>query len=348
VKFKFSFKRQSGFTLVELLVVVGIIGILMAMLLPATQAVREAARQTQCKNNMRQMVLACLSFESAKARLPSGCVLGQGAAWSAYILDQIEQSSLANQVKLEDTSTAPSGAGNASNWTSAPNETVCATAIPTFRCPSDPVADHIDSGWAGNGPAMKDRVPSSYLAVSSGTTKNQKDMYWSGSKTKAFVEAAKSGVLVPSQRASYFGAYRISTRLKLVDITDGMSNTLMLGESIFDTSDFEGDAKGIDHWHIGSYQVDQNIEMSEFLGSTAVPLNLYHQYSDSRLLGESSSTRKNLFKEMAFGFASWHAGNLTAFGFADGSTVMIPATIDQNVYENLGNRRDGEAVNFAR
>jgi prepilin-type N-terminal cleavage/methylation domain-containing protein len=345
VRFNYFSKRQSGFTLVELLVVIAIIGILISMLLPAVQSVREAARQTQCKNNMRQMVIACLSYESAQASLPSGCVLGQGAAWSAYILAEIEQSSLYNQIQLEDTSTAPNGAGNASHWSNGLNETACATLISTFRCPSDPVADHIDSG---PGPRMKDRVPCSYLGVASGTTKTNGDMYWKSPKTRLYVDAAKSGVLVPSQRAPYFGAYRISTKLKLAHVSDGMSNTLMLGESIFDTSEFEGSSKGMDHWYIGSYQVDYNIEMSEFLGSTAVPLNLYHQHSDSSLLSMSASARNKLFSEMAFGFGSWHAGNLTAFSFADGSTVMLPATIDERVYSNLGNRSDGEVANFER
>ena len=99
-----SGRSRSAFTLVELLVVIAIIGILVGMLLPAVQHVREAARTSTCINNLRQLALACHNFESAKQRFPEGCVMGQGAGWSAFILNQIEQNAIANQVDLQDLS----------------------------------------------------------------------------------------------------------------------------------------------------------------------------------------------------------------------------------------------------
>ncbi|MEL7498217.1 MAG: DUF1559 domain-containing protein [Planctomycetota bacterium] len=332
---------RNGFTLVELLVVVTVIGILFAMLTPAIQSMRESARRTSCMNNLRQLTIGCLNYEASNTAFPPGCVFGQGSAWSAYILDEIDQQILSDMVVLADSSTAPTGSGNAVNWTNAPNEDVCATVIPTFRCPMDPVTDHIDSG---PGPRMAGRVPSSYIGVGSGTTKTQADLYWSGSKTKEFVRNAKSGVLIPTQKAAYYGAYRWNSKVTLADVVDGSSYTLMIGETVFDTSHFEGESRGIDHWYIGSYQVDYNQEASEFIGSTKVELNMYHKYSDQTLSTLSSSARASRFSEMAFGFASWHSNDGVTFSFADGSTKYIFADIDETLFSNLGNRRDRQSV----
>ena len=324
-------KSNRGFTLVELLVVIAIIGILVGMLLPAVQQVREAARRSSCLNNLRQLGLAIHNYEGAHKSFPEGCVLGQGAGWSAFILSELEQTNLYELLELEDTSTAPGGSGNASHWTSDPNEGVCAQFIPLFRCASDPVRNHIDSGNSFGMPQMADRVPSSYIGCTTGTTDNHNDLYWSGSKTRADVLAARSGLLIPNQKAAYFESYRLDTRISFEDCLDGSSNTLLVGECVFDTSNYNDQSRGIDHWYIGSYQVDFNIEMSEFLGSTDIELNLYHRYPDARLATLSNSARTRLFSEMAFGFASWHAGDGVNFSLGDGSARYISAGVDQDV-----------------
>ncbi len=333
--------RRVGFTLVELLVVIAIISILVGMLLPAVQQVREAVRRSVCGNRLRQLALACHNYESSTQRFPEGCVLGQGAGWSAFILSQIEQNAIAGQLELEDRSTAPGGSGNASHWTDGFNEKACASYIPLFRCASDPVAPHIDSG---SGPQMADRVPSSYIGVCSGTTDNHSTLYFNSTYDRNEVLAARSGMLIPNQKASYFARFQLKTTTRFADCLDGASNTLLVGETIFDTSDYAGSSRGIDHWYIGSYQIDYNIEMSEFLGSTAVPLNLYHQFRDERLGLLRKSARTKLFKQMAFGFASWHAGNGMNFSYTDGSTRFIDATVDQDILKSLGNRADGQIV----
>lgn len=119
--------KRKGFTLVELLVVIAIIGILIGMLLPAVQQVREAARRTACKNNMRQIGLALHSFDSAFNEFPAGVALSgttaTSANWSAsaFLLPNMEQQNLFDQLNVSNS--VPTAGLDAS--------------IPSFLCPSD-------------------------------------------------------------------------------------------------------------------------------------------------------------------------------------------------------------------
>ena len=85
-------KNRPGFTLVELLVVIAIIGVLVALLLPAVQAAREAARRTQCTNNLKQMGLACHNFHDARKSLPPAYMSGEGfGTWLMLIMPYMEE-----------------------------------------------------------------------------------------------------------------------------------------------------------------------------------------------------------------------------------------------------------------
>ena len=128
--------RRSGFTLVELLVVIAIIGILVALLLPAVQAVRESARRAQCMNNLRQLGLACLTFENAYEKLPPGTVrtdLSNGGGinattptWIARILPFLEQSNIYDKI---DWNQLPGHEGA--------NAALLNIPLAIVRCPSD-------------------------------------------------------------------------------------------------------------------------------------------------------------------------------------------------------------------
>lgn len=335
-------RRPGGFTLVELLVVIAIIGILVGMLIPAVQQVREAARRTTCNNNLRQIGTAIENFQSSYSRFPYGCEIGQGAGWSAFILEQLDQKNMANLADLKDYSTAANGAGNASHWTSGANEQICETFIDVFRCGSDQVPEHISSG--GGGSQIAERVPSSYLGVSSGTSDRATELYFAGSRAKAVVVAARSGIITATQNAQYYGPYLLKTKVTAGSVRDGLSNTVMIGESVYDTSEFMGKNRGIDHWCFGSPQNDFGVDMSEFLASTAIQPNLYHSYSDAALGGLSQGQRTTLFNKMAFGFASWHAGGVVNFVFGDGSTRALDGNIDADTYAKLGTRSDGKST----
>ena len=344
-------KITAGFTLVELLVVVAIIGVLVGLLLPAVQQVRAAARRTGCLNRLRQLGLAIHNFEASHKKFPPGAVIGQGAGWSAFILRQIEEASLADGTDLRDYSGACSGSGTARHWIvtnprGTGNYDACSTFVPLYRCPSDPVPDHIDS----HGSSMPDRVPSSYIGCATGTTDTATDMEYDGSPSRTVVIASRSGVLIPNQDAPYFANCGgndelVETKIGFRDILDGASNTIMIGETIFDTSNFPGTgSKSIDHWIVGSFDIDFRRDLSEFLGSTVNEFNLYHRHSDQALSAMSNSARTRLFNEMAFSFGSWHAGNGVQFVMADGSTRYIRADLTETVRRQLGDRQDGTKI----
>ncbi len=126
--------RRRGFTLVELLVVIAIIGLLVGLLIPATQQAREAARRVQCQNNLKQIGLGLLNFESAHRIFPAsgwttvgpGNPAGKFTSWRTAILPFLDQSN----VKAEYTVQL--------HWWEGTNLTAATTPIPTYLCPSTP------------------------------------------------------------------------------------------------------------------------------------------------------------------------------------------------------------------
>ncbi|MDA1231663.1 MAG: DUF1559 domain-containing protein, partial [Planctomycetota bacterium] len=186
---KSSRRDRRGFTLIELLVVIAIIAILIALLLPAVQQAREAARRTQCKNNLKQVTLALHNFHDVKNRFPVGTSLGvnwyggtnnagqpfsypsppagvrspgssypaEGPfySWMFHILPYLEQSNIYNLVdpKL--------GPGAWPWWLLMPNgRPVVSTSLPIFLCPSDPNAA---IGWVQPGNSNNVAALSSYM-----------------------------------------------------------------------------------------------------------------------------------------------------------------------------------------
>lgn len=127
--------ERRAFTLVELLVVIAIIGILVALLLPAVQAAREAARRTQCSNNMKQIGVALHNFHGAFAKLPAGYTStstaingegqGPGWGWGAYVLPYLELGNVHQQIDFMKDILDPR------------HKQVIATSLPAFLCPSD-------------------------------------------------------------------------------------------------------------------------------------------------------------------------------------------------------------------
>lgn len=308
-------KKYPGFTLVELLVVVAIIGLLIALLLPAAQSVREAARRIKCGNHLKQLSLAILNFESAQKRLPPGFTYPQMTMWSGFILPFIEQGNVYDKMDIEAPWTALDGGPQG-------NIDAVATYMEIFQCPSSNVEQvQVD-------PFSKlARVPCCYLACGSGLLDRE------------------SGPLPWCGMASYQGypesdgVFFMNSHLRLASVFDGTSSTVMLGESLPDQHLFGIDQgsnlQKVDHWHIGSrelifYGIRNSTEASECIGSTACPLNAI---KDSKTSIDQ--------KELAFG--SNHPGGVN-LSFVDGHVSFVSDTIDPTVLSAIGTRHNHEVV----
>jgi prepilin-type N-terminal cleavage/methylation domain-containing protein/prepilin-type processing-associated H-X9-DG protein len=194
-------RRSNGFTLVELLVVIAIVGLLVALLLPAVQAAREAGRCLQCKNNLRQIGLGILNYESAMRTFPPGIIsraatknepgLGPGWGWGARILPYLEQTTLRVDFKREITDPV--------------HEKVRVTPLPTFLCPSDSVTTSTFSVADEAGAPLTELAFANYVGVG-GTF-----------EVTGFPDTG-TGVLFRNRA------------IKISEIRDGTSHTVLVGE----------------------------------------------------------------------------------------------------------------------
>jgi len=179
-----SIPCRKAFTLVELLVVIAIIGILVALLLPAIQAAREAARRTQCVNNLKQLGLGLQNYHDVYKKYPPGAVAADRASWSLFILPFIEEQNLYEKFKA-----AATAATQKLESTYPPTSAADLGGAPLgqYRCPSDTgeaTNDNFDSFGTSN-------YPGSVHILFDGSKIRMADITDGTSKTLAFAERAK-------------------------------------------------------------------------------------------------------------------------------------------------------------
>jgi len=183
---------KAAFTLVELLVVIGIIAILMGLLLPAVQMAREAARRTSCNNQVRQLTLAAVNFESAKGRFPAGYRNTAGplqySAWLLRTLPYVEQQNVYDQAVADDSMVANPIDNTVAHqgFAAVMNHLICPSSPAAATPAQDPIY-----GTAGN---------TTYLGVS-GTDFTTRD-----------------------------GVMYVNSKTRAAEVRDGLSNTLLIGE----------------------------------------------------------------------------------------------------------------------
>jgi prepilin-type N-terminal cleavage/methylation domain-containing protein/prepilin-type processing-associated H-X9-DG protein len=318
-------KRRSAFTLVELLVVIAIIGILVALLLPAVQAAREAARRTQCINNLRQIGLGILNHEDAYKEFPTGgsepwhdsgnadSIYGKGYGWMVQILPFVEDAALQNISKGY-------GAGDR-----ARDLEVRRTPVTIYFCPSrrsntvrviPTSAEDCSQGCALNDYAGA--TPDNDLIVDppSRTGPGGIDWFWQG---------VTHGTVMPGT-ADFKG---VITRTIASDpctpgqIADGLSKTIAVGEkrvytNLYEVGDWHDDIGWTDGW---------DPDIMRYTGYPPGP-------------DIAQGVPGNPGGDLGYYFGAAHSSAFNAV-FADGHVEPITYGIDLATFNALGHRSDG-------
>ena len=310
--------QQKGFTLIELLVVIAIIGVLIGLLLPAVQKVRESAARLQCTNNLKQIGLAMMNYESTYNRFPAGYLDNMttnrpnsaatsnpdpitGWGWGTLILPYLEQESLYKSININSI---------AMNNTYAGTIAFRKTVIKSFLCTSDDTGlnTFTISGTGGNFELAK----SSYAGVNG------------------------QAELADFDTAFGLGMFLRGRGVSIAEVTDGLSNTLFVGErSSKSAKQAVGTLPGVCTW-VGALpggDLDGETSALYILGWT----------------GNSSSPAKPNMPEPdgsfhAESFTSRHSGGVN-FLFGDGSVRFITDSIDGQTWVKLGTRQGGETTN---
>jgi len=315
-------QSRRGFTLIELLVVIAIIAVLVGLLVPAVQKVREAANRMSCSNNLKQMGLALHNYHSSEGCLPSGRT-AVSLSVHAQLLPHLEQDGI---FKLIDFTQA---------WNTAANANARASVVKTFLCPSDSF-NAIPAGWAGNN-----------YRVNQGS-----GLLWGLPPTTA--GDPNAGMPAPN------GPFFLNSKMRLTDLTDGTSNTAALSEhrkgdfnngmsSVSDTF-YLGQAKGLypatpdEAQKIADtldtknllYQGMSDVGAPWIYGyhSTTVYFHVTRPFSNSCMYPPG---------RIATAANSNHSGGVNV-GLCDGSVRFVPAAISLAAWRAMGSATGGEVI----
>jgi len=339
--------RGRGFTLIELLVVIAVISLLASLLLPAVQKARESSRRTQCLNNVKQIVLAMHSYNTALRSFPSGVIVRpprptdadsdpppeifNGAAapggrfangsdagtcvalsnywgWHALILPQLDQRPTYNRISFGADPNRPRFTADGTG-TFENNLLAAEQIIPAYRCPSASIS-----------PASDD-LPHTARGLG-GSPCTEYSMNDTGDlETSNYLGTAGTRLPDGTRRGGMYGP-NSGTRLR--DVTDGSVNTLMLIESL----------TGV--WSEG-YHCCTSYPTTRTTGPGGDP-PVFHAGSNGSF-GESVVGADAAFTTPG----SWHSGVATA-GYVDGHCASLNYEVDRDVYRRLIERNDGRQV----
>jgi prepilin-type N-terminal cleavage/methylation domain-containing protein/prepilin-type processing-associated H-X9-DG protein len=330
-------RRRRGVTLIELLVVIAIIAVLIGLLLPAVQKVREAANRIRCANNLKQLALACHLYHDAQGAFPRGGYFlphtdpdrngrYNKGSWHVHVLPYIEQENLFRQIpRLDEPGVDSIGLAVAAG--------VFPRNLSILRCPSDdynsaaPVTSYLGSAgpqcWIG----APDCGHNPYQKYCNGTAAPTPRPL-SPPTYPGYTASPNAGkTMDASQVRGMMNWYGVKITLDMV--TDGTSNTILLGEAL----PGERPARDNNNWATAKAGATTIIKINHrtlYLGAdgcTAAPDRYYLNHN------------------VAGGFKSRHPGGAN-FAFVDGSIHFLSENIDHRTYQYLGCRNDGQMVSL--
>ena len=340
---------RRAFTLIELLVVIAIIAILIALLLPAVQQAREAARRTQCKNNLKQIGLALHNYHDIFNTFPPGYISAtnntalpwQGWGWSAMLLPQFDQAPLYNNMQNFF------GTGMTAALTSTVyNPVVTNNKLAAMRCPSDSGQDAVNYA--------------DVLPTVGGSAANFVNLFGRSNYVGNVGWWNNAGVAVgivdgvPITTQNFRGAFGENSRVGLQYMTDGSSNSLVVGErySLAATGQ-AGVGQPVGHaaWAgVGNRNTADGLAMN--LGDTAglmpapnaattkIGTSATSSVLSFQINGNNKSTS---VRGQTTGFGSLHTGG-AHFLMGDGAVKFLTENLDAVIYRNLGTINDGNPI----
>jgi prepilin-type N-terminal cleavage/methylation domain-containing protein/prepilin-type processing-associated H-X9-DG protein len=322
---RYGLRKRRGFTLIELLVVIAIIAVLIALLLPAVQQAREAARRSQCKNNLKQIGIALHNYHDTHNTFPPGnitmgpcCGTPSLVNWAISILPFIDQDNLQNTYDFNLPNEDPI------------NVAVLQSSVPVYNCPSDTNAGKpvrpasgpgsgreymISSyrgmggvGWTTGGYAFRRQWDSSDILHNNATSQKRGMLHWCG---------ADPG----RNNGMGQGKYR---PVRFADVLDGPSNTLMVGEYHTKTQERRATFWGYTY--------------TSFVLSAATPESrtLIPDYNLCASQGDSNPCKR--------AFGSLHNGGTIQFLLGDGHVRPITPNIDLDLYLRLSTIAGNDVV----
>jgi prepilin-type N-terminal cleavage/methylation domain-containing protein len=339
-----TIKRSSAFTLVELLVVITIIGILIAMTIPAVQSAREAGRRMTCMNNLRQIGAALADYESAHGVLPPGSIDRQGPlrnrpqgyemSWIVQILPYLDEGLT---FKYVDFSVGVYDKKNA---------TVRAIAVSTLICPSCGMC-RLSSSDQGHGPGLgnapppagpdstqSDAVAETYIvgnkAIKAEPTPGRPNYTQFNAAANTYVLSNYAGCQNDVESpidAGNQGVLFLNSSIGRKDVTDGLAHTIYVGEKLVGVGDLG--------WMSGTRATLRN--------TGTPPGRTPGDACSWEHVGGLSAAALGLTDSFVGGFGAAHPQTCN-YLFGDGRIDMIDNSIDQNIFRRLGSRAGGELV----